>query len=279
VAEVARGADIVIAAVGDGMGDETEGADRPGLALPGRQDQIVRAAAAVNPMVVVVATTGAAVAMPWLGEVPAVLHAWFPGQEAGTALADLLTGEVSPSGKLPVTFPKRIEDEPAFGNFPGSGGKVVYREGNLVGYRWYDTRKIEPLFPFGHGLSYTQFAYRDLGVSGWDAQRGVALRLKVKNTGARRGAEVVQVYVHAASSGAARPEQELRAFSKVDLAPAEEREILVNLPPRAFAYFDEKENGWRVEPGDYQIRASSSSRDVRLRAVVTVPNRGRALTQ
>jgi beta-glucosidase len=270
VAEVARGADVVIAAVGDAMGDETEGSDRTSLALPGRQDEIVRAAAAVNPKVVVVTMTGAAITMPWRGKVPAVLHAWFPGQEAGTALADVLLGEVSPSGKLPVSFPKRLEDEPAFGHFPGTDGKVVYEEGVLVGYRWYDTRKIEPLFPFGYGLSYTTFAYRDLAVSAWDAQRGVTVRLKVKNTGVRRGAEVVQIYVHPVASPG--PEQELRAFSKVDLAPDEERQVALNLPLRAFAHFDQKDNGWRIEPGDYEIRASSSSREVRLRAVVTAPD-------
>ncbi len=274
VVEVARGADIVIAALGDGMGDETEGADRTSLALPGRQDEIVRVAAAANPKVVVVTTTGAAVAMPWLDEVRAVLHAWFPGQEAGTALADVLLGDVSPSGKLPVTFPKRLEDEPAFGNYPGKGGKVEYKEGILVGYRWYDTRKIEPLFPFGYGLSYTTFAYRDLVVSAWDPERGVNLRLEVKNTGTRRGAEVVQVYVHAKSTGVARPEQELRAFAKVDLAPGEKRKVNLKLPVRAFAYYDPgrpQGDGWRADPGAYEIRAGGSSRDIRLRDSVTVP--------
>lgn len=274
VAEVARGADIVIAAVGDGMGEETEGADRPSLALPGRQDEIVRMAAAANPKIVVITTTGAAVAMPWLDKVRAVLHGWFPGQEAGTALVDVLLGDVSPSGKLPVTFPKRIEDEPGFDNFPGAAGKVAYQEGILVGYRWYDTRKIEPLFPFGYGLSYTTFTYRDLVVSNWDPGRGVSVRLSVKNTGARRGAEIVQVYVHAAAASVPRPEQELRAFAKVDLAPGEEREVALKLPVRAFATFDPTQparHGWRVDPGLFEIRAGSSSRDIRLRAAMSVP--------
>jgi beta-glucosidase len=273
VAEVARGADIVIAAVGDGMGDETEGADRASLSLPGRQDEIVRAAATVNPKIVVITTSGAAIAMPWLDQVRAVLHGWFPGQEAGSAFTDLLLGDVSPSGKLPVTFPKRLEDEPAFGNFPGAGGKVAYKEGILVGYRWYDTRKIEPLFPFGYGLSYTTFAYRDLAVSTWDPERGVSVRLKVKNTGARRGAEVVQIYVHAQSAAVSRPEQELRAFVKVALAPGEERVVTLKLPARAFATFDPnlaEPDAWRTDPGPFEIRAASSSRDLRLRATVTV---------
>jgi beta-glucosidase len=273
VAEVARGADVVLAAVGDGKDDETEGRDRASLELPGRQNEIIRAALAVNRKVVVITTTGAAVAMPWLSEVPAVLHGWFPGQEGGAALVDVLLGDVSPSGKLPVTFPKRIEDEPWFGNFPGQGGKVSYKEGTLVGYRWYDTRKLEPLFPFGFGLSYTSFAYRDLTVSSWDASRGVSLRLKVKNTGVRRGAEVAQVYVHAPATGVVRAAQELRAFARAELAAGEERELTFTLPPRAFAYFDASETdarGWRVVPGSYELRVGSSSRDIRLRAPVQV---------
>jgi beta-glucosidase len=274
VAEVARGADVVIAAVGDGMADETEGMDRTSLALPGRQDAIVQVAAAANPRIVVVATAGAAIAMPWLDQVCAVLFGWFPGQEAGNALVDVLLGEVSPSGKLPVTFARRLDDEPWFGNFPGKGGVVAYREGVLVGYRWYDTRKLAPLFPFGFGLSYTSFAYRDLSVSAWNPVRGATLGLKVKNTGKRSGAEVVQIYVHKGGSAVARPEQELRAFAKVSLAPGEEREVGLTLPPRAFAFFDTSRapsGAWRIEPGAYEIRASSSSRDVRLRATLTLP--------
>ncbi len=271
VAEAARKADVVIAAVGNGMADETEGADRASLALPGKQDESIRAALAVNPKVVVVTTTGAAVAMPWLDKVPAVLHAWFPGQEAGTAMADVLLGEVSPSGKLPVTFPKRLEDEPSFGNYPGKNGVVEYQESILVGYRWYDTRRIEPLFPFGHGLSYTSFGYSDLLLTPWNAQEGITVTLKVTNTGARRGAEAVQIYVHAPQTPVLRPEQELRGFAKVDLAPGEEREIKVKLPARAFAYYDAQAGGWQIPPGTYEIRASSSSRDTRLRATLDIP--------
>jgi beta-glucosidase len=271
MAEVARKADVVIVAVGDGMGDELEGVDRPSLALPGRQDEIIRAALAVNPRVVVVTTTGAPVAMPWLDKVPAVLHAWFPGQEGGAAMADVLLGETSPSGKLPVTFPKRLEDEPSFSNYPGKGGVVEYQESILVGYRWYDTRKVEPLFPFGYGLSYTSFGYSDLRISPWNPQDGVTVALKVKNTGARRGAEVVQIYVHAPQGPMLRPEQELRGFAKVDLAPGEEREIKVKLPPRAFAFYDGQASSWQITPGPHEIRASASSRDTRLRATLEIP--------
>ncbi|HEY5282969.1 MAG TPA: glycoside hydrolase family 3 C-terminal domain-containing protein, partial [Polyangia bacterium] len=273
VAEVARGADVVIAAVGNGMGEETEGMDRVSLGLPGRQDKIVRAALAVNRNVVVVTTAGAAVAMPWLAKVRAVLHGWFPGQEAGTAFTDVLFGDVSPSGKLPVTFPKRLEDEPSFGNFPGAAGKVAYKEGLLVGYRWYDTRNIEPLFPFGYGLSYTTFAFPQLAISPWDPERGITVRLTVKNTGMQSGAEVVQVYVHAVGR-TRRPMQELRAFSKVQLAPGEEREVVLKLPVRAFAHFDPQfaeRDAWRTDAGDFEIRIGSSSRDIRLREVVKVP--------
>jgi beta-glucosidase len=273
VAEVARGADVVIAAVGNGMGEETEGLDRISLGLPGRQDKIVRAALAVNRNVVVVTTAGAAVAMPWLAKVRAVLHGWFPGQEAGTAFTDVLFGDVSPSGKLPVTFPKRLEDEPSFGNFPGASGKVAYKEGLLVGYRWYDTRNIEPLFPFGYGLSYTTFAFPQLAISPWDPERGITVRLTVKNTGMQSGAEVVQVYLHAIGR-TRRPMQELRAFSKVQLAPGEEREVVLKLPVRAFAHFDPQfaeRDAWRIDPGDFEIRIGSSSRDIHLREVVKIP--------
>jgi beta-glucosidase len=276
VAEVARKADVVIVAVGDGKNDEAEGRDRTSLDLPGRQNALVQAAFSVNPKVVVVTTTGAAVAMPWLDRVGAVVHGWFPGQEGGTALADVLLGEVSPSGKLPVTFPKRLEDEPWFGNFPGQDGKVAYQEGTLVGYRWYDTRKHEPLFPFGFGLSYTTFAYRDLKVSSFDPERGVTVLVTVKNTGTRRGAEVTQIYVHAPAGDVMRADQELRAFARADLAAGEERVLTFRLPPRAFAYFDAVETdggGWRVVPGSYEIRVGSSSRDIRLRAPVRIGSR------
>ena len=173
-----------------------------------------------------------------------------------------------------MSFPKRLEDEASFGNFPGAAGKVAYEEGILVGYRWYDTRNVEPLFPFGHGLSYTTFAYRDLAVSRFDHERGASLRVKVKNPGKRRGAEIVQIYVHGPATQVPRPEQELRAFSRVDLAPGEERQIALVLPPRAFAFFDAarpERQAWRIEPGAYEIRASSSSRDVRLRAMLRLP--------
>jgi len=209
--------------------------------------------------------------MPWLDQVRAVLHGWFPGQEAGAAFTDVLFGDVSPSGKLAVTFPKRLEDEPAFGNFPGTNGKVAYKEGVLVGYRWYDTRKIEPLFPFGYGLSYTTFVYRDLAVSAWDPERGVSVRLKVKNSGARRGAEVVQIYLHAASVTVTRPEQELRAFAKVEPRRWRRTRDHSEAAGAGFRQLRSKtseRDAWRTDPGAYEIRAASSSRDIRLRATV-----------
>jgi hypothetical protein len=171
---------------------------------------------------------------------------------------------------LPGEFPHR----PPLLHRHAQVDKVADQEGILVGYRWYDTRKIEPLFRFGYGLSYATFTYRDLVVSNWDPGRGVSVRLSVKNTGARRGAEIVQVYVHAAAASVPRPEQELRAFAKVDLAPGEEREVALKLPVRAFATFHRTQparHGWRVDAGLFEIRAGSSSRNIRLRAAMSVP--------
>ena len=261
VAEVARGADIVIAAVGDGMGDETEGADRASLSLPGRQDEIVRTAAAVNPKIVVITTSGAAVAMPWLDQVRAVLHGWFPGQEAGTAFTDLLFGDVSPSGKLPVTFPKRLEDEPGFGNFPGTDGKVAYQEGILVGYRWYDTRKIAPLFPFGYGLSYTTFAYSGLK-AGIDT-----VSFTVRNTGKRAGAEVAQVYA-GLPAAADEPPKRLVAWEKVPLAPGEAKTITLKIEPKYLSIFNEQKDDWELLAGEYKIFVGGSSDNTPLTASV-----------
>ena len=217
---------------------------------------------------VVITTTGAAVAMPWLDQVRAVLHGWFPGQEAGAAFADVLFGDVSPSGKLPVTFPKRLQDEPGFGNFPGSRRQSRLRgrePGRLSLVRHAQDRAALPvrLRAFLHQLRLPRPGGFRLG-----SHAGRSVRLKVKNIGVRRGAEVVQIYVHA-TAGAARPEQELRAFAKVDLAPGEEREVTLKLPVRAFAYFAPmapSTKAGKSTPAPTRVRAASSSRDIRLRA-------------
>jgi beta-glucosidase len=258
----AAAADVAVCVVGTDGEWETEGRDRPSMTLPGDQDDLVRAVAAANPRTVVVVNTGSPVAMPWVGEVAAVLQCWFPGEEMGHALADVLSGDVSPSGKLPTTFPRRLEDTPAFTSYPGERGQVRYGEGVFVGYRWYDARAIEPLFPFGHGLSYTTF---ELGVPHWDDPD---LRLQVTNTGSVRGAEVVQCYVHDVEATVVRPPQELKAFAKVWLDPGESREVRLHLDDRAFAFWDAERGDWTVEPGRFELLVGTSSRAIAHRVPV-----------
>jgi beta-glucosidase len=227
--------------------------------------------AAVNPRTVVIVGAGEPVLLgDWLTQVPSVLYAWFTGQEGGLALVDVLFGEVSPSGKLPVTLPRRWEDCPAYGRYPGRDGVVPYDEGLLVGYRWFDTRQIVPEFPFGHGLSYTTFAYRELAVGAPTPDGRVQVSLLVKNAGERPGAEVVQLYVHDVRASVPRPEQELKAFAKVGLDPGEEREVELELDARAFSFYDPEKHDWVLEPGEFELRVGSSSRDIRLSARVTL---------
>jgi beta-glucosidase len=244
---------------------ETEGNDRESMALPAPQDDLVRAVAAANPRTIVAVNAGSPVAMPWIDDVEAVIQCWFAGEEWGNALADVLSGDVSPSGKLPTTFPMRIEDTPAFTNYPGERGKVRYGEGVFVGYRWYDTRHIEPRFCFGHGLSYTMF---DLDKPEWD-DATQTVRVRVTNTGDRRGAEVVQCYVRDIEAAVARPTQELKAFAKVWLEPGEHTDVALTLDDRAFAFWDPELHDWRVEPGEFELRVGTSSRDIRHRIAVT----------
>jgi beta-glucosidase len=216
---------------------------------------------------VVVTNAGSPIAMEWLDRVPALLHAWFPGQEFGNALADLLFGDVNPSGKLPTTFPVRLEDTPAFTNYPGENGQVVYGEGLFVGYRWYDTRDIEPRVPFGHGLSYTSFAYGELSVApevGLDEP--IEVEIEIANRGERAGQEVVQLYVRDPVARLARPHKELKAFAKVNLDAGQSTRVSFTLERRALAYWDPSTAAWVAEPGEFELLAGASSRDIRSRA-------------
>ncbi|MDZ4826448.1 MAG: glycoside hydrolase family 3 C-terminal domain-containing protein, partial [Actinomycetota bacterium] len=245
---LAARADAVICVVGTDGEWESEGHDRESMALPGAQDDLVRAVAAVNPRTVVVVNAASPVSMPWAGAVAAVMQCWFPGEEWGNALADIVSGDVSPSAKLPTTLPKRLEDTPAFTNYPGERGQVRYGEGVFVGYRWYDTREIEPQFCFGHGLSYTTF---EIGEPTWN---GSEVTVRVTNTGKRPGAEVVQCYVRDVEASVARPLQELKAFAKVMLEPGEHRDVTFTLDDRAFAFWDVDRSDWTAEPGDFELR-------------------------
>ncbi len=262
-------ADVVVVCAGLSEMDEVEGLDRRHMRLPAGHTALIERIAAAHGRVVVVLSNGSPVEMPWAGSVAAILEGYLGGQAGAGALADLLTGQVNPSGKLAETFPLRLEDTPAR-PYPGGPVTVEYRESLYVGYRYYDTAGVEVLFPFGHGLSYTTFAYRDLALR----QTGdtVTATFKVKNTGRAAGQEIAQLYVRDVASTAFRPEKELKGFAKVALQPGEEREIAIALGPRAFAFFDAGSQGWVVEPGDFEILVGASSRDIRLSAVIRLPD-------
>ncbi|MBN1162001.1 MAG: glycoside hydrolase family 3 C-terminal domain-containing protein [Dehalococcoidales bacterium] len=265
-AEAAARADVAIVFAGLTDEYESEGFDRKNMDLPAAQKRLIAKVAAANPDTIVVLNNGAPLAMsPWLDKVPAVVEALFPGQECGSAIADVLFGDVNPSGKLPDTFPRRYQDNPAFAHYPGENGKVRYKEGIFVGYRHYDAQNIAPLFPFGHGLSYTDFEYGKLKVSPARAKAGekVNVSVDVKNTGRVAGKEVVQVYVSDVKSSLPRPPRELKAFQKVSLLPGETKTVKFTLDKEAFSFYDPTLTQWTAEPGDFEILVGSSSRDIR----------------
>ncbi|MBO0901419.1 glycoside hydrolase family 3 C-terminal domain-containing protein [Cellulomonas sp. zg-ZUI22] len=271
--EAARTAGTVVAFLGLPGPDESEGYDRPRLGLPDNQLRLLAALAEVNPRVVVVLANGSAVSVtPWRDDVAAVLETWLGGQAGGSAVADVLLGAREPGGRLTETIPLRLEDTPAFGNFPGEAGRVRYGEGVLVGYRWYDTRDLPVAYPFGHGLGYTTWAYDGLRVEvhgeGADVRLDVAVT--VTNTGTRTGREVVQVYVRDPEAAVMRPTRELRAFAPIDLEPGASRDVTFTLGARALAYWHPGLRRWAVEGGRFVVEVGASSRDVRASAVVDV---------
>ena len=267
--QAAAHAEVALVFVGLDADWETEGRDRVDMRLPGRQDELVERVAAVNPRTVVVVNAGSPVEMDWLPRVAAVVQLWYPGQECGNALADVLFGEVDAAGRLPTSFPRRASDAPSAGDYPGREGRVHYREGIFVGYRGYEASGVEPLFPFGHGLSYTRFEYEDLRLSASRIGPGEALelQLRVANVGKRRGIETVQLYLHDLEASLPRPDQELRGFAKLELEPGESRHVSLRVEPRDLSFWDPNTHGWRAEPGDFEVRVGASSRDIRLRAL------------
>ncbi len=276
VALAAR-ADAIVCVVGTDGDWETEGNDRASMELPSPQDNLVRALLAANSRTAVIVNAASPVAMDWADAAGAVMQCWFAGEEWGHALADVLAGDVSPSGKLPTTIPVHIEDTPAFKSYPGENGSVRYDEGVFVGYRGYDAHSIAPRYCFGHGLSYTTFVLEapqvsQAGASADALARGERVRVlvPVRNTGARRGAEVVQCYVHDAESSVARPPQELKAFAKVWLDPGESADVTLELDRRAFAFWDVEAGDWTVEPGTFELRIGTSSRDIAHRVSLTM---------
>jgi beta-glucosidase len=265
----AEEADVAVVVVGSNGQWESEGHDRPDLSLPGRQRELIEAVLDANSRTVIVVNAGSPIEMPWATRAGAVLMTWYPGEEGADALADMLVGLAEPSGRLPVTFPARAEDGPAgLGvegeRYPGVEGKVVYGEGVLVGYRFYETAHLDPLFPFGFGLSYADIAFTDVHA---DAN-GVSVTLV--NNGERRGSEVAQVYARAPESLVRRPDRELVGFAKVVLDPGARTTVRIPLGTDAFRYWDTATHSWRTDPGRYEILVGASSRDIRSSAVVTL---------
>ncbi|WP_329237851.1 glycoside hydrolase family 3 C-terminal domain-containing protein [Actinoallomurus sp. NBC_01490] len=249
---------------------QSEGGDNASIDLPGRQNQLISSVAAANPKTIVVLHTGSAVTMPWLGRVAGVIEGWYGGQEVGNALAAILFGDVSPSGKLPVTFPARLADVPAhtIAQWPGNGGRVRYSEKLNVGYRWYDARNITPLFPFGYGLSYTTFSFRDLHVGSLRPD-GSTVTATVTDTGTRAGAEVAQLYVGAPASTGEPPHQ-LKGFQRVELRPGQSRTVRFTLTAHDLAHWADATGGWTTTPGAYRILVGDSSRHLPLSGTLNV---------
>ena len=271
---VALAASKHVAVIFAGLPDsyETEGLDRTHLDIPSSQIKLIQQVAAVQPNTVVVLSNGSPVAMPWLVDVKAVLEGYLGGQATGSAVVDVLYGEVNPSGKLAETFPVRLEQTPAYLNFPGGKSEVYYGEGLFVGYRYYEAKKEQPLFPFGYGLSYTTFAYEDILVDKTHLKdtETTTVTVTVRNTGTRAGKEVVQLYVRPLESTVVRPLKELKGFTKVSLQPGEATTISFTLDKRAFAYYNTEIHDWFAETGSYEIVVGPSSVDTPLSSTVHV---------
>lgn len=299
-ADLAARSDVALVIVGTTDDWESEGHDRDSLSLPGRQNELIEAVRAANERTIILINAGSPVAMPWADDVAAIMQIWFGGQEMGIAVSDVLLGTHDPGGRLPTSIPFRLEDTPAFGNFPGEHGQIRYGEGLLMGYRWYDSRDIPVRFPFGHGLSYTTF---DIGTPELDhyelttsedhqATGSIRISVPVTNTGRRHGSQIVQVYVSPRDPQVHRPHQELKAVAKVELAPNDTETAVLTLTSRAFAYWDpgdhyrgvlrpqitghtttnhEHRHGfWRVDPGLYDICIGTSSREIHHTATVAI---------
>jgi len=266
--ELAKNSDIAIIFGGTNREFESEGSDRPDLKLPYGQDDLIRAVVAVNPKTIIVMVAAAPLDLNNVqNSSAALLISWFNGSEGGNALADIILGNINPSGKLPFTFPASLNDSPAFslGTFPGDNN-AYYKEGSLVGYRWFGTKKIKPLFPFGFGLSYTGFSYSGIKTDKlkYSSNETIKVTLELKNTGKMNGDEVVQLYVHRLNSKVDWPGEELKGFSRVSLKPGESKKVTISLPVSQLRYWDAKIHDWRLESGNIQVMIGSSSSDIRL---------------
>jgi len=264
--ELAARCDVAVVFAGLTSEWESEGFDRADMELRGDQVDLIRRVAKANSNTVVVLNTGSPITMDWLEQVPAVLQMWYAGQEGGSAIAQILLGSAEPGGRLTTTYPRRLLDNSSYINYPGENGRVYYGEGIFVGYRYYDKKGVEPLFPFGYGLSYTSFSYRDLSINapGYAPGDPIHVSLVVQNSGDHPGKEVVQLYVRDVESSLVRPEKELKAFEKIDLQPGEAKTVTFTLDQRALSFYDPARKKWVAEEGEYEILVGSSSREIHL---------------
>ncbi|QQS35406.1 MAG: glycoside hydrolase family 3 C-terminal domain-containing protein [Ignavibacteriales bacterium] len=264
----AKVSDVAIIFAGTSANYESEGFDRKNLTLPKGQDELIKEVSKVNKNTIVVLISGSPVLMnEWIDEVPAILEAWFAGEQSGNAIAEILLGQSNPSGKLPMTFPKRWEDCSAFNTYLKEDGTTRYEDGIYVGYRHFDKNNVEPLFPFGYGLSYTSFNYSDLKLSSKDLQKNdkLSVSFKLKNTGKAKGEEVVQLYIKDMLCSVDRPEKELKGFDKISLNPSEEKIVELTIDKNALSFFDVKTKSWIAEQGEFEVMIGSSSRDIKLK--------------
>jgi beta-glucosidase len=266
--EAIKRADAVLFFGGLSHQYDLEATDRKDMGLHEGQNELIARIAELNAKTAVILVSGSPVEMPWVSQVPAILQMWYAGMEGGHAIADVLLGKINPSGKLPITFPRVLEDSPAHALDDYGPDVCSYKEGIFVGYRWFDAKRIEPLFPFGHGLSYTKFDLAELEVERGAA--GVSVSLSISNVGERAGAEVVQVYVGQVCCSVARPVRELKGFAKVFLEPSESRRISVHLSERAFAFWSVQTGDWKVETGEFVIEVGVSSRQIMLRELIAL---------
>ncbi|MGL3608048.1 glycoside hydrolase family 3 C-terminal domain-containing protein [Rhizobium sp. G187] len=273
--ELARNSDVALVFVGrDGEWD-TEGLDLPDLRLPGKQDELIRRIAAVNSKTVVVLQTGGPIEMPWLDDVAAVVQFWYPGQELGNAVADVLFGDVEPRGRLPQTFPRSLWDNSAMAGhpetYPGKDGHVRYEEGVFVGYRHHDARGVEPLFPFGYGLGYTEFNWSQPTVSSREfGSEGISVTVDIQNVGSRSGSEVVQLYIRSPKGKVERPDKELRAFAKMFIPAGQTGTTTLAIKPRDLCYYDVDLSAFHAEPGTYEILLAANASDIRSVTQITL---------
>jgi beta-glucosidase len=266
--DIAAKSDIVVffGGLNKEPGQDCEGDDRKSMKLPYGQDELISAIQKVNPRIVVVLVSGNATEMPWVANVPGILQAWYPGLEGGNAIAGILCGDVNPSGKLPFTFPVKLEQSPAhaLSAFPGDGTTVSYKEDIFVGYRWFEKKKTEALFPFGFGLSYTNFTYGKImsDKTTLKSPEKIKVSMSVKNSGTMEGSDVVQLYISCLNTAEDRPVKELKAFKKVSLMPGEEKTVEFEVSSEDLKIYSEKEKGWIILPGKYKIMIGNSSRDI-----------------